>query len=38
MLEYDEAPRPTPGNGEVLVEIYAAGMNRERIERRAEAN
>jgi NADPH:quinone reductase-like Zn-dependent oxidoreductase len=27
VLKYEEAPRPIPGNGEVLVRVHAAGVN-----------
>ena len=27
VLSYEEAPRPEPGSGEVLVKIHAAGVN-----------
>jgi NADPH:quinone reductase-like Zn-dependent oxidoreductase len=27
VLKYEDAPRPEPGNGEVLVKVYAAGVN-----------
>ncbi len=27
VLQYEDAPRPTPGAGEVLVRVYAAGVN-----------
>ncbi|MGH8728264.1 MAG: alcohol dehydrogenase catalytic domain-containing protein [Burkholderiales bacterium] len=27
VLKYEEAPRPNPGTGEVLIRVYAAGIN-----------
>jgi len=27
VLRYEDAPRPVPGAGEVLVRVYAAGIN-----------
>ena len=27
VLKYEDAPEPTPGKGEVLVKVYAAGVN-----------
>ena len=31
-LVYKDVPLPTPGNGEVLVKIHAAGMNNTEIQ------
>src|SRR5580698_2412848 len=27
VLQYEDAPCPKPGNGEVLIRVYAAGVN-----------
>src|SRR5205814_4269332 len=27
VLKFEDAPRPTPGEGEMLVRVYAAGVN-----------